>query len=132
VAAPPATVQAVSIQKVKKSKHKKIQVIVLQFSEPLNAVDAQSINPFTLVTVPAKKKQHSRRVAISKATYNPQSLTVTLMTRKKLVLNPPLKLTIAAEALLDAFGRPLDGSSSGRPGANYVATLRKTGVTVDS
>ena len=129
---PPATVQAVSIQKVKLKKHKTIQVIVLQFSESLNAADAQNTNTYLLVTVPAKKKQHSRSVAISKATYSPQARTVTLTTRKTLVLNPPLKLTIAAATLLDALARPLDGNNSGLPGANFVATLSKRGVTVNS
>ena len=59
-------------------------------------------------------------------------LTVTLTPRKTLVLNPPLKLTISASALLDAQNRPLDGSDSGQPGANYVATIKKSGFTVNS
>ncbi len=128
----PATVQAVSIQKVRVSKHKMLQVIVLQFSESLNSIDAQMINAYAIVTVPPKKKQRSRSVPISRATYSSQALTVTLTTRKTLVLNPPLKLTISAAALLDALNRPLDGNDSGLPGANYVVTIRKSGVTVNS
>jgi len=128
----PATVEAVSIQKVKKGKHRTSQVIVLQFSEALNSADAQMINSYNLVTVPIKKKQHSKSVAIALASYNASRYTVTLTTRKKLVLNPPLKLTIIAVALLDAFNRPLDGNDSGLPGANYVATISKGHVTVDS
>ena len=100
-----------------------MQVIVLRFSESLNTADAQTINTYNLATVPKQKKQHSRSVAISTATYNPQALTVTLITRKKLALNSPLKLTITAAALLDQLGRPLDGNDSGQSGANYVATL---------
>jgi hypothetical protein len=100
-----------------------LQVIVLQFSESLNSVDAQLINTYNIVTVPQTKKQRSRSVAISRATYNATALTVTLATQKKLVLNPPLKLTISAAALLDALNRPLDGNNSGLPGANYVATI---------
>jgi hypothetical protein len=68
-------------------------------------------------------------VAISRASYNAQNFTVTLFTRKALTLNPPLKLTITAAAVLDALGRPLDGNGSGHPGANYVATISKNGVT---
>ena len=114
LSSPPATVQSVSIEKVREGKHKTLQVVVLQFSESLNTADAQSISTYNLATVPKKKKQHSRSVAISTATYNPQALTVTLITRKKLALNPPLKLTITAEALLDELGRPLDGNDSGQ------------------
>jgi hypothetical protein len=51
---------------------------------------------------------------------------VTLLTRKALVLNPPLELTVRAASLLDALGNPLDG------GVNSVATLTKTGATVAS
>ncbi len=40
----PATVESVSIQKIKVSKHKSVQGIVLQFSEALNSADAQNIN----------------------------------------------------------------------------------------
>ena len=131
-ASAPATVQTASIQKIKVSKHKKVQVIVLQFSEALNSVDAQLISAYNLVTVPLKKKQRARPVVISRATYNSQTLTVTLLTRKKLVLNPPLKLTIIAADLLDTQNHPLDGNDSGQSGANYVATISKRGFTVTS
>jgi len=40
-----------------------------------------------------------------------------------------LRLTLKAAGLLDTLGRPLDGKDSGRPGANFVATLSKGGVT---
>ena len=60
------------------------------------------------------------------------TFTVTLVTRTALASNPPLQLTITAARLLDALGRPLDGNDSGQPGANFVARLSKTGVTVTS
>ena len=71
---------------------------------------------------------------ISQAVYTTTASgsTVTIYTKKPLVLNPPLLLTIKAADLLDALGRPLDGNGSGQPGANFVATLSKTGVSVDS
>jgi hypothetical protein len=112
------------------SKRKALQVVVLQFSGSLNSADAQMISTYNLVTVPAKKKQRSKSVAISRSTYNSQALTVTLTTRNALVLNPPLKLTIRAAALLDSLNRPLDGNDSGEPGADYVATIWNSGVTV--
>ena len=66
---------------------------------------------------------------MSQATYNPANNTVRLVTRKPLVLNPPLKLTINAAGLLDTLGRPLDGDHDGQPGGNFAASLRKNGVT---
>ena len=79
---------------------------------------------------PANKKQKSKAVAISQATYNPANNTVRLVTRSPLVLNPPLKLTINAARLLDTLGRPLDGDHDGQPGGNFVATLSKRGATI--
>ena len=71
---------------------------------------------------------------LSKAVYaaTTTGLTVTLFTKKPLSLNPPLLLTVKAANLLDALGRQLDGNGSGQPVANFVATFRKKGVTVNS
>ena len=60
----PATVENVSIQKIKLSKHKTVQGIVLQFSEALDSATAQSINSYTLATVPKNKKQKSKPVPL--------------------------------------------------------------------
>ncbi|MFI5457897.1 MAG: MBG domain-containing protein [Isosphaerales bacterium] len=120
-----ATVQNVSITKMT-VKHKTTLVIVLQFSEALYYVDAQNLKTYHLVTVPKSKKQKGKPVALAKASYNSTTFTVTLTTRKPLVLNPPIKLTVVAASLLDTLGRPLNG------GTNSVATLSQTGVTVNS
>jgi MBG domain (YGX type)/YDG domain len=128
----PATVEKVTVEQVSLSKHKKVQEIVLQFSEALNSTTAQSINSYTLATLPKKKKQKSKVMPLSRATYNPMALTVTLLTRKKLVLNPVLKLTVKAASLLDAFGRELDGNDSGQPGVNFTAVISKAGATIKS
>ena len=120
---PLATVQSVSIQKIKLSKHKTVQEIVLKFSEALDAADAENVSAYTLATVAKSKKQKSKPVALSSATYNASALTVTLLTRKTLVLNPPLDLTVHAASVLDALGRELDGKNSGQPGANFTAAL---------
>jgi len=119
-----ATVQNGSIKKMT-VKHKTTLVIVLQFSEALYYVDAQNLNTYHLVTAPKSKKQKGTAVALAKASYNSTTFTVTLTTRKPLVLNPPIKLTVVAASLLDTLGRPLNG------GTNVVATLSKTGVTVN-
>jgi CSLREA domain-containing protein len=132
VALPLATVKSVSIQKIKLSKHKTVQGIVLQFNEALNSATAQSITSYTLATVPKNKKQKSVAVALSSAAYSASAFTVTLLTRKTLALNPPLALTVKAASLMDALGRKLDGNHSGQPGANFTAVLSKAGATVTS
>ncbi len=111
------TVERVSIQKTKVKK-KSVEVIVVQFSGGLNMADAQNINEYSLVTVPAKKKQKPAAVALTSASYTASATTVTLTTRKALVLNPPVKLTVNAAGLFDLLGRPLDG------GMNYTTTLK--------
>ena len=127
----PVEVLNISIQAVRLGKSKKrTQVIVLQFSGALNAGDAQSIGDYSIVTIPSTKKHKSTVVALSQATYNAAINTVRLLTRKPLVLNPPLKLTINGAGLLDSLGRPLDGNRDGQPGGNCVATLSKSGATI--
>jgi MBG domain (YGX type) len=128
----PATVESVSVEKVKLSKHKTVQEIVLQFSKALDSATAQSISSYILATVPKNKKQKSKPVPLSSASYNPSALTVTLVTRKKLALNPPLELTVRAASLLDALGRELDGNDSGHSGANFMAIFSKAGTSVTS
>jgi predicted outer membrane repeat protein len=132
VVLPPATVESVSVEKVKLTKHKTVQEIVVRFSEALDPSAAQDINAYTLATVPKNKKQKSKAVPIAGASYNASAFTVTLLTAKKLSLNPPLDLTVKAASLLDAFGRELDGNDSGQPGANFTAVLSKAGASVTS
>ncbi len=132
VTLPPATVESVSIQKITLSKHKTEEGIVLKFSEALDSADAQNLSAYTLATVPKNKKQKSKPVPFSSATYSSSASTVTLLTRKTLSLSAPLDLTIQASSLLDALGRELDGNDSGQPGANFTAVLTKGGTTVTS
>ena len=127
----PVRVLSVSVQAVRLGKSKKTtQVIVLQFSGALNAGDAQAIGNYSLATIPSNKKQKSKAVALSQATYNPANNTVRLVTRSALALNPPLRLTINAAGLLDSLGRALDGNHDGQPGGNCVVTLSKSGATI--
>jgi hypothetical protein len=121
VAPAPVRVLRVSIQAVRLGKTKKTtQVIVLQFSGALNPACAQRISNYRLTTIPANKRQKSQSVSLSQAQYNAATNTVTLITRKPLVLNPPLKLTLSAGSLLDFYGHPLTG--------NCMATLSKGGI----
>jgi hypothetical protein len=118
----PVKVLQVSIQAVRLGKTKRTtEVIVLQFSGALNPRDAQSTSNYTLTTIPASKRQKSHSVKLSRAQYNATTNTVTLITRKPLVLNPPIRLTMNAARLLDSYGHPLSGNS--------LATLSKRRVT---
>ena len=127
----PVRVLSVSTQAVRLGKSKKTtQVIVIQFSGALNARDAQAIGNFSLTTIPSSRKQKSKAVALSQATYNPANNTLRLVTRKPLVINPPLKVTLNAAGLLDSLGRPLDGNHDGQPGGNGVVTISKRGAII--
>jgi uncharacterized repeat protein (TIGR03803 family) len=126
VSPPLAVVIHVTIDKIKTGKKTTKEVIELQFSEAMNTADAQNLASYSLVTVPKSKKQKGTALALAKASYNLPTSTVTLTTRKALVLSPPITLTVKAAGLLDALGRPLDG------GGNFVATLSKNGATVTS
>ncbi len=128
----PATVESVFIEKIKVSKHKTVQAIVLQFSEALNSAAAQSMGSYALVTVAKSKKQKSKPVALWSASYNSSAFTVTLLTKKTLAQSLPLDLTIKAASLRDALGRELDGNDSGQSGANFTAVLSKAGTSVTS
>jgi hypothetical protein len=118
----PVKILKVSIQAIRLGNTTKTtQVIVVQFSGALNPGDAQSTSNYTLTTIPANKKQRSQSVVLSQVQYNASMNTVTLITRKPLVLNPPIRLTLNPARLLDSYGNPLSG--------NCVATLSKRRVT---
>jgi hypothetical protein len=95
-------------------------------------VAAQSISAYSLATISKHKNQKGKPVRLSRASYNSSTFTVTLFTRKPLVLTPALSLTVESASLLDALGRELDGNDSGQPGANFTAILGKAGTRVTS
>lgn len=121
----PTTVESVSIRKIKLGKDKRIEQIVVQFSESLDAATAQGISSYILTKLPNHKT--GKPVLLSRASYNAASFTVTLLTRRALARGTPLELTIEAAAVRDAFGRELDGNDSGQSGANFSAYLGKAG-----
>ncbi len=102
----PPTVEGVSIESVKVGKHSKAKVILLQLSEAVNSAGADNRATYSLVTIPSKKKQKCKAVALSKALYSPTATgsTITLYTKKPLVLSPPLLLTVNASGINDTLG----------------------------
>jgi hypothetical protein len=125
----PVTVQGVSLRQVPAGKHKTATVIVVQFSDALNASAAGNPGAYLLSTTAAGKKHKSRSLALARATYDPTAHTVTLTPARKLVLKPPVQLRITASSLPDTLGRPLDGNHDGQPGGDSTATLSAAGVT---
>ena len=124
---PLATVSSVSVQNESVARHKTSTVIVIAFQEPLNGTAAANLGSYTLHTAAQGKAHKTKGIALSRATYNPVTNTVTLVPRNKLMLRPPVQLQINASILTDALGRPLDGNDDGQPGGNFVATLSKGG-----
>ena len=104
------------------AKHKMTPAIVLQFSGALRAADAQYLGDYSLATMAKSKKQRSKPVPLSQARYNAAAHTVTLFTRKPLVMSKPLQLTVKVGKLLDSQGLTLAG------GTNVVTILSKTGA----
>ncbi len=94
----PAPVPGGSIHKTARSRHKASRVIVVQLSGAVRGSAAQSLSDYTLTTLPRGRKK-AQPVALAEATYNSATLTVTLVTRKKLTTSVPLQLTINAAAL---------------------------------
>ena len=118
------TLQSVTIEK-RTIKHKTTQVIVLQFSDAVNPADAADLGNYMLQTVASGKNHRSKAVRLSRPSYTAANHTVTLTTVKKLVLSPPLLLTVRTAGLLDTLGRPIDGDHGAQTEANLVALLSK-------
>ena len=129
----PVTVRNVQIAKLKTGKHTTSKVIVVQFSDALNSAAAGNLANFSLVSAGKDNKlgtHDDKRIVLAQSTYDPVTFTVTLRTRKPLVLTPSLQLNIAASGLTDSLGRPLDGDDNGQPGGDFTAILSKRGITI--
>jgi hypothetical protein len=125
VSPPPVSVTNVSMQSVHTSKRKSHSVIVIHFSDVLSAAAADNIGAYSLTTVAQGKKLTSKSVPLLQASYDPAAHTVSLTTRDKLVLNPPLQLRIHTAILNGSVQASSNGQSSG----DFVATIGKQGVS---
>jgi sugar lactone lactonase YvrE len=105
---PFTVVASATIEKMKTGKKKSQDVIVITFSAALNPSDAQILGTYSLETMPKGKKGKSQAVALSQASYDPSTFTVTLKTRKPLKFPPAMQLTVKAIRLLDRLGDPLN------------------------
>ncbi len=121
-------VENASIQKqiaIKGRKRTTTDVIVVQFSGPLDATSAQVLDDYTLGTVP-KGKQKSKNDVLTKAAYSASASTVTLTPKRQpLVFKPGVRLTINAPAISSISGQPVTGGT-------VVITLNRIGVNVSA
>ena len=97
----------------------------MQFNEALNSATAQSITSYALATVAKNKKQKSKPMALSSATYSSSAFTVTLLTRKTLALNPPLALTVVGPLACWAPWAASSTATLGQPGEDFTAVLSR-------
>jgi uncharacterized repeat protein (TIGR01451 family) len=98
--------------------------IVLTFDGPLNAQTAENLSNY-LLTGPVKSlTKLGPGIRLISATYNPNTLTVTLRTAKPIPFRPLYQLTVNGSSptgVSNRAGQLLDGLSIGKPGSNFVA-----------
>ena len=133
---PLVTIRGVHEQKLKLSRKKSVEVVVVSFSGALNAADAQELAAYQ-IAVPVKKSKagakpkQGAKVILSSAKYDPKAMTVTLTPRKPLPTKS-LQLSINTALTVDAQGRPVDGNRDGQPGGAFVTTFAKAGINFAS
>ena len=134
-ATPPVTV--VGVQEVKNKKHL-VTEIVVDFSGPVDAAQADNVANFHLATANGKGSFAAKNSPVMKlrsAAFNPANDTVTLVPKRAFALTKPLQLTINGtppSGLEDSSGQLIDGDDNGMAGGNAVVVIRRTGVTLNA
>jgi hypothetical protein len=139
-----ATVKSLRVLTIKAGRGKnakKETVLVLQFSEALNAatadnVDAYELAPIFKVDDSGKRKNHkptTSRVGspepVASAAYDRANNRVTLYLRSKLTASKPEELIVNGALLSDWLDRGIDGANDGQNGSDYIATVTGTRVS---
>ena len=125
------------VRTVTNKKHLVTQVLVT-FSGPVNATEAQNVATYRLATAGKKGSfdaKNAKLIKLKSAVYNAASNTVTLTPKKAFALTKPVQLRVNGQSpsgLQDSSGRLIDGDHDGTAGGNAVALLRRGGVTVSS
>jgi hypothetical protein len=108
--------------------HMQLTSVVLTFSSALDAVRAEDVNNYHIVTIGRRERNapllpHVTRVIA--AAYNPANLTVTLHTAQRLSIHERYRLTVNANpnGLRGATGVPLVGQRNATPATNYVHVI---------
>jgi hypothetical protein len=134
VIAPPL-VTMTGVQEVFNKKHQVTQIVV-DFSGPVNAGQADALATYRLTTAGKHGSftaRNARTVALKSVAYSDSTDSVTLVARKPFGLTRPVQLRVAGQppsGLTDRFGRLIDGNHDGQPGGDAVAVLSKRGVSL--
>jgi RHS repeat-associated protein len=127
--APPVTLIGGKVTKIK-IKHKKVTVLVLNFSGALDPSTVSSGANYRLGTAGRDKRfgtRDDKRTKIASATYNAALHTITLKPRGRLVFSR-LEIGVNYGDLRDASGRLIDGDGDGKPGGTALARVTRRGI----
>ena len=103
--------------------------LVLAFSTALDATSADNVSNYQIVNeggTGVGGNQVGQTVPVSTATYDPSTLTVTLIPAQLLDLQNVYQLTVIGtppSGLTSSTGVALDGAGTGTPGTNYVVSI---------
>ena len=103
--------------------------LVLHFNEALDPARAQDVANYRIVG------PDGRTVAIASAVYDSAAHTVTLAPRRRLDLHRIYRLTVVGtgpRGIADGAGNLLDGGRTGRPGSDYVTSVKAANLVLGS
>ena len=119
------------------NKKHQVEEIVVIFSGPVNAREADETSIYRLATAGKKGSYTAKNAGIIKlksAMYASASDAVTLKPKSPFTLAKPVQLVVSgtgASGLQDTYARLIDGDKNGQTGGNAVAILTKKSVTID-
>jgi hypothetical protein len=132
---PPPPVIVTGVSETMGKKHR-VTDIVIDFSGPLDAADAQQPGLY-LLTIAGKKgsftARNARHIPLKSVSYDPSRDAVTLVLRKPVAVTKPVQLRIEGtppSGLRDSRGRFIDGADAGRPGSDAIVVLGPHGATI--
>lgn len=102
--------------------------IVLTFSVRLDPARASDRGNYSLVRIGPKGRtgRHPQPLHVISAVYDPAGRTVTIRPRHRLALHNFYRLTVhgtGPTGVASVDGTPIDGTSTGHPGSDYVAVI---------
>jgi plastocyanin len=134
-APPPVTVS--SVQALENKRHMVAEIIV-DFSAPVNASEAQSTGMYRLTMTGRNDSfiaKNATVVKLSSATYNAALDEVILKPKKPFGLSNCVQVVIDGHqpgGLQDSFGRVINGDDDGEPGGDVVAMICRTPTGMDA
>jgi hypothetical protein len=126
-----------NVQEVFNKKHQVTQIII-DFSGPVNAGQADALATYHLTTAGKHGSftaKNARTIALASALYSDSTDSVRLVPKKPFGLTKPVQLRVNGEppsGLTDKFGRLIDGNHDGQPGGDAVAVLSKSSVRIQA